>query len=63
MQTFSDSKSDVKSILYSIEIDNKKNYAENINMIGENLLEEIFVNLFGNSVKYSFIQGNNRGIN
>ena len=42
-----------KRIRFSLNIIGEHNNATDINVIAEDLLEEIFVNLFSNSVKYT----------
>jgi signal transduction histidine kinase len=52
-QSIRNSKSFEKNIVFSLGIVDKEIHPADINMIGEDLLEEIFVNLFSNSVKYT----------
>lgn len=52
-QSFNQSKHNGKNIKFSLSIVNEKTQSMDINIIGEDLLEEIFINLFTNSVKYT----------
>jgi signal transduction histidine kinase len=52
-QTLYDNNPQGKRIRFSIKVIDGHHYATDINVIAEDLIEEIFINLFSNSVKYT----------
>ena len=52
-QTLYDNNPQGKRIRFSLNVVDDHNNPTDINIIAEDLLEEIFVNLFSNSVKYT----------
>ena len=50
---YTDNNPQGKRIRFSLNVVDEHNDPTNINIIAEDLVEEIFVNLFSNSVKYT----------